>query len=368
MHEFFAVCPPGLSALCRRELTGLDAGIQNIQLVPGGVRFFCRPGDAFQAALWLRSPSRILMRIARFKAERFSVLEKKIQTIDWELFLPAGTDPAFQVTTHTSRLYHSEAVADRCRPIIQAALKTQTPQNPDFQTLMVRAENNWFDLSLDLSGTPLFKRGIKHRVAGAPLRENLAFAVLDAAGFTPEDVLVDPMCGAGTFSIEGAMIQARIPPGFFRTFAFEAWPCFSAAGFGHAKSLAARQFTSAGPVFASDMDPEAVAALKTNLAGRKFLASVQACQQDFFDIVPDRLTPKKGVVVLNPPYGRRLGKNRDTTAFYREIMEKLAADFKGWRVGLVFPGKHLPKTTQLRLQPFHFFHGGLDLTAGIGIV
>ncbi len=368
MHEFFAVCPPGLSSLCLRELTSLDAGIQDIQLVPGGVRFFCKPGETFPAALWLRSPSRIYMRIARFKADRFAILEKKIQAIDWELFLPAGTDPAIQVTTHTSRLYHSDAVADRCRPIIQAALKAKTSQNPDSQTLMVRSENDWFDISLDLSGPPLYKRGIKHRVAGAPLRENLAFAILDATGFTADDVLVDPMCGSGTFSIEGAMVQAHIPPGFFRTFSFESWPAFSAAGFQHAKSLAAQHFTPVGPIFASDVDPEAVAALNTNLAGQKFLASVQACQQDFFDIVPDRLTPKKGVVVLNPPYGRRIGKNRDTTAFYREIMGKLAADFKGWRVGLVFPGKHLPKMTQLRLQPFHFFHGGLDLTAGIGIV
>lgn len=308
------------------------------------------------------------MRIGRFKAERFSVLEKKVQDIDWELFLPAGTDPAIQVTTHTSRLYHSGAVADRCSPIIQAALKSEPSQQPGAQTLMVRAENDWFDLSLDLSGSPLYKRGIKHRVAGAPLRENLAFALLDAAGFAADDVLVDPMCGAGTFSIEGAMVQARIPPGFFRTFAFEAWPAFSAAGFQHAKSLAAQDFAPAGPVFASDVDPEALAALQANLAGQKFLASVQACQQDFFDIVPERLTRKKGVVVLNPPYGRRIGKTRDTTAFYREIMAKLAADFKGWRLALVFPGNHLPKMTQLRLQPFHFFHGGLDLTAGIGIV
>jgi len=368
VHAFFAVCPPGLRSLCRRELTGLDADIQDIQQVPGGVSFSCKPVDAFLAALWLRSPSRIYMRIARFKADRFAILEKKIQAVDWELFLPAGTDPAIQVTTRTSRLYHSDAVADRCRPIIQAALKSEPSQNPGAQTVMVRAENDRFEISLDLSGPPLFKRGIKHRVADAPLRENLAFALLDAAGFTADDVLMDPMCGSGTFSIEGAMVQARIPAGFFRTFAFEAWPAFSAAGFGHAKSQAAKNFSPAGPVFASDLDPEAMAALKANLAGQPFLAPVTACQQDFFAIVPERLTPKKGVVVLNPPYGRRIGKNRDTAAFYREITAKLAADFKGWRVALVFPGNHLPKMVQLRLQPFHFFHGGLDLTAGIGIV
>ncbi len=89
---------------------------------------------------------------------------------------------------------------------------------------MIRTENDRFDISLDMSGPPLFKRGIKTRVAAAPLRENLAFAILNAAGFTGQDVLMDPMSGSGTFAIEGAMIQARIPPGFYRRFAFEPGP------------------------------------------------------------------------------------------------------------------------------------------------
>lgn len=382
VHEFFAVCPPGLRQVCARELTRLNLQVHDIQVVPGGVHFSGKVADACLANLWLHTPSRILMRLARFKATHFSLLEKKLSNIDWELFLPAGADPSVQVTTHTSRLYHSDAIAQRCGPIIRAALDIK-PVDTDLwgsgkdissqkdipsQTVMIRAENNRFEVSLDMSGPPLFKRGIKKQVTAAPLRENLAFAILDTAGFTGQDILMDPMCGSGTFAIEGAMIQARIPPGFYRRFACEAWPGFSPAGFAHARSQAAKQFSTASSIFASDVDPDALAALVSNLSDYAFLAPVHAFEHNFFDLHPHRFTDKKGVVVLNPPYGKRLKNHMDTTAFYREITRKLATDFKGWRTGLIFPGKQFSHLNHLNLKPFPFFHGGLNLAAGIGTI
>jgi putative N6-adenine-specific DNA methylase len=372
IHEFFAVCPPGLRQVCAKELAGLDARIRDIQIVPGGVIFHARLMDACLANLWLRSPSRILMRLARFRATQFTLLEKKLADIDWDLFLPAGADPAIQVTCHKSRLYHSDAIAGRCSPIVRAALGTgpvkDSPPGPEPvpQTILIRAENDRFDISLDMSGLPLFKRGIKTRVAAAPLRENLAFAIMTAAGLTGQEVLMDPMTGSGTFAIEGAMIQARIPPGFYRGFAFETWPGVSPAAFAHARTQAARQFSDVRSIFAFDIDPNAMAILAANLSGHKFLAPVQTALLDFFDLMPDRFTHQKGVIVLNPPYGRRLGNRTDTASFYREIIQKLAADFQGWRVGLIFPGRQFRHLNTLDLDPFPFFHGGLDLTAGIG--
>ncbi len=374
IHEFFAVCPPGLRQVCAKELTGLNARVHDIQVVPGGVTFLGKLPEACLANLWLRAPSRILMRLARFRATRFAALEKKLSDIDWELFLPAGTDPIIQVTTRTSRLYHSDAIADRCGPIVRAALgtaqrKTGTADPPRVpQTIMIRAENDRFDISLDMSGTPLFKRGIKKQVGTAPLRENLAFAILNAAGFTDRDVLMDPMCGSGTFAIEGAMIQAGIPPGFYRRFACEAWPGFRPAAFAHARSQAAQQFSAASSIFASDVDPDALAILVDNLSSHAFLSPVHPFQLDFFDLLPNRFTNQKGIVVLNPPYGRRLENNMDTPAFYREITRKLAADFSGWRAGLIFPGKQFRHLNHLTLRPFPFFHGGLNLAAGIGTI
>jgi len=366
VHDFFAVCPPGLKATCAAELAALDKDIQEIRVLSGGVAFRAKLPLACLANMVLGSPSKILMRIDSFKAENFPTLEKKIKQIDWELFLPGNTNLDIQVTAHKSRLYHSGAIEERCRSIIEPRLFT--PGKKSEQSLFIRADNDQFELSLDMSGDLLFKRGVKQKVIAAPLRENLAFAILKTAGFTRDDVLMDPMCGSGTFSIEAAMIQSNIPPGFFRSFAFEHWPGFRQENFSYLKNQLEQAFCLEGNpgIFASDMDDSALSLLRDAIGEHEFLNTIQAEKTDFFDIQPTQLTPKKGVVVLNPPYGKRLGKDMDMTRFFAEIGKKLAADFKGWRVGIIYPEKALGKAMGIPLQPMPFFHGGLDLFAGIG--
>lgn len=393
-QNFFAVCPPGLKTLCKNEVEALGSGMENIEGVPGGVAFTCKLPLACQANLCLGSPSKILMRIAAFRADNFSMLEKKIQQIDWELFLPLQVgrdrDLAIQVTTHKSRLYHSGAIEERCRPLIEGSLSKAWPdtaatmdlpsgyekpsppaglpgETPG-QTLMIRADHDRFELSLDMSGEFLFKRGIKQRVMEAPLRENLAFAILKTAGFSPEEVLMDPMCGSGTFSLEAAMIQTHIPPGFFRSFAFEQWPGFRPESFRHLKAQLKEKFLMPAEtrIFASDTDNTALSALDATIDQYDFLKSVQTLSMDFFDLNPLALTRQKGLVVLNPPYGKRLGNVMDMTGFFTEIGKKLAADFRGWRAAVIYPEKELGRSLGLSLKPMPFFHGGLDLFAGIG--
>lgn len=366
IHEFFAVCPPGLKTVCTDELTQLHPDITQIQPMTGGVAFQTKLPTACLANLSLGSPSKILMRIDSFKAENFPTLERKIRQIDWELFLPGNTRLDIQVTAHKSRLYHSGAIEERCRSIIEPRLFT--PGKKSEQSLFIRADNDQFELSLDMSGDLLFKRGVKQKVIAAPLRENLAFAILKTAGFTREDVLIDPMCGSGTFSIEAAMIQSNIPPGFFRSFAFEHWPGFRQETFKFLKNQLQQAFSLEGRpgIFASDMEDSALSLLRDAMGEHDFLKVIQTGKTDFFDIQPTHFTPKKGVVVLNPPYGKRLGKEMDMTRFFAEIGKKLAADFKGWRVGIIYPEKALGKAMGLALQPMPFFHGGLDLFAGIG--
>ena len=366
VHDFFAVCPPGLKTTCATELAALDKDIQEIRVLSGGVAFKAKLPLACLANMGLGSPSKILMRIADFKAENFSTLEKKIKQIDWELFLPGNTNLNIQATAHKSRLYHSGAIEERCRPIIEARLFA--PGIKSEQSLFIRADQDQFELSLDMSGDLLFKRGVKQKVISAPLRENLAFAILKAAGFSSRDVLVDPMCGSGTFSIEAAMIRANIPPGFFRSFAFEQWPGVRPESFLYLKNTAQKGFSleSDPKIFASDIDETALSLLEDAMGRHDFLKVVQARTTDFFDIKPHELTPEKGVVVLNPPYGKRLGSQMDITHFYTEIGRKLAADFKGWRAGVIYLDKATGKALGMPLQPMPFFHGGLDLYAGIG--
>ena len=212
-HDFFAVCPPGLTGLCKRELEGLadrldhfgriqpaaaaqgsepvERPITNIQQMPGGIAFRTRLATACLANLALGSPTKILMRIAAFKADRFPAMEKQIQNLDWALFLPPAPDLDIQVSTRKSRLYHTRAIAERCRPLILEQLssghgKSSGPAVQPFgQTLMIRVDQDRFELSLNMSGDLLFRRGIKTRVTQAPLRETLAFAVLKALALFP---------------------------------------------------------------------------------------------------------------------------------------------------------------------------------------
>lgn len=352
----------------------------DLKITPGGIEFKAKLTDCMALNLNLRSPSRILMRISRFKADSFEHLEKKIDLIDWILYLPQNSSLKFNVTTKKSRLYHSDAIAQRCENIIQNQLNSRSSsgsyiENKTSQTIYIRADNNDFTVSLDSTGDLLFKRGIKQNVGKAPLRESLAFAMLFWTGFSKEDILIDPMCGSGTFSLEGAMMKTNLPPGFFRSFAFETWPGFSQKTYAYMKEQDQKKIIAfkEKQIFASDIDDMALKALGQNISTPHFLNIIEVCQKDFFAIQPSEILSgishgEKGVIMLNPPYGKRLGKEKNTRSFYREIGKKLTADFKGWRTGIILPSRECKTYLELRLELKPIFHGGLDLFAGVGMI
>lgn len=392
-HVFFAVCPPGLGGICEKEAAQVSrtakeifsdtCGIYDIKVLPGGIEFTSKLKTACLANLLMGSATRILMRLASFKADGFRRLEEQINAIDWELYLPHQALSDIRVTTHKSRLYHSTAIADRIRPAVHDRLFSKDiPRHHDVtgpagtipQTLMVRGENDRFELSLDMSGTPLYKRGIKEKIVKAPLRETLAFGILTRLNLSGKDIIADPMCGSGTFSLEGAMMQCALPPGTFRSFAFEAWPGFEEKSISHARNrlmAAARACMDARllpPILARDLDQTAIDHLKQTCTRHKVFQRICPVCDDFFNMTPPPITDNQGVVVLNPPYGIRLDKNDDITALYKEIGHKLAADFKGWRAGVVCPGKKEFQALNLGLSTMPLFHGGLDLYTAIGVI
>ncbi len=374
-HIFFAVCAPGLTRLCFREITNLPLELENVSMEDGGVEFTGSVYDCYHANLYLRSPSRILMRVAEFKAENFRTLDKKIKRIKWELFLNGKNKIQCHVTTHRSRLYHSDAISQRVENIITKYFAGNIWQNntgeyhTGLQKIFIRAISDRFVVSIDSSGDILHKRGIKKCVGKAPLRENLGFAVLDAAGYSGEEPLFDPMCGSGTFSIEAAMILKNIPPGFFRNFAFQHWPCFSRPAWKYLKKKAALDFRTpffSPCLFASDIDLNIMENMKKTVKNYEFLRDIKVFQRNFFDIVPKEFTDRKGIVVLNPPYGKRLGKKDNTYAFFSKTGIKLKESFKGWNAGIILPEKKLVSALPFNVSLSPFFHGGLKLFAATG--
>ena len=228
----FAVTAPGLEPICAAELRPL--GIRGTIEEGGGAW----KGDLESVArgnLWLRTASRVLVRVAEFTAKAFFELELHAKQIPWDRFVSPGSKVDFRVTCRKSKLYHSDAVAQRLAQALQRRVANvqlvdssdagdENAAESDHQLFVVRFVRDVCAVSADTSGALLHFRGYRQELAKAPLRETLAAAVLLGAGWSGDTPLTDPMCGSGTIPIEGALISRRMAPGRARTFAFLRWP------------------------------------------------------------------------------------------------------------------------------------------------
>jgi putative N6-adenine-specific DNA methylase len=375
-HTFFAVTLPGLESLCRQELAALPLDPQHLKVEKGGVSFQARVHDAYAANLHVRTASRILMRIGRFRATAFHQMEKQILDLPWELFLHAGQPFGLKVSSARSRLIHTAAIARRFEKGIAARLDTHpglaapAGRQPAAQTLIVRGVEDRFTVSLDSSGALLYKRGLKTGGGKAPLRETLAAAALALTGFSPGCILADPMCGAGTFSLEAALIAARIPPGWYREFAFMGWPCYQPGRWTHLRRTAGEliRIPETPVIFASDIDPQAVERLKATAAKFALEPAIQVRCRDFFALSPPDRGTTPGIITLNPPYGVRLKTGMPPDQLYAQVGQRLKDRFAGWNLALILPRPALLKHLPFSVKTMPFNHGGLDLVLATGPV
>jgi putative N6-adenine-specific DNA methylase len=374
--EFFAVTAPGLEKVCQNEFGSFPFLNTSPKAVKGGVEFSGRVHCAYKANLYLRTANRIMMRIGSFKAANFRQLEKKLSEFSWELFLNPHVSIQVKVSATHSRLYHTDAVRERISEILQkvsCCVPTLSMSSEDMiQALYVRIVNDKVTLSLDSSGRILYKRGIKTHGGKAPLRETTACAALLLAGYDGQEPLIDPMCGSGTFSLEAAMMARKIPPGWFREFAFMRWPCFNAARWKFIRDQAQKEFLHVKQpmIFASDIDPQICRELKKCVAKNEFDDTIKVSDgQDFFTLCPKNLTDRQGLVVLNPPYGFRMNPlETDSDRFFGEIFKKLKKDYKRWKVAMIIPHQHFAQRATLYLKMQPLFHGGLRLFLLYGII
>jgi putative N6-adenine-specific DNA methylase len=336
------------------------------------VTFSGRLVDCQRANLYLRTATRILMRIDVFNATNRRRLEKKSGEIAWELFLPAGHIPDVKVSSHRSRLYHTEAIARSIRDSIARRLDAAGGSPPAAfpQTLFVRVVEDRFTLSLDSSGPPLYKRGLKAGPARAPIRETLAAAMLMAAGYDPRRPLVDPLCGSGTFSLEAAMMAKQMAPGVKRAFAFMGWPAFREGqwAFLRREAEADVQELAQPLVFASDIDPGACERLAGMIAGNGLSDAVRVVQKDVFQCAADQFGGGPGLVAINPPYGIRISSAKKADELFRDIGRHLAQRFKGWTVALIAPRPELARSLPFPARRMPLLHGGLKLTLIVGTI
>lgn len=356
--EIFAATAPGLEDALRDEVRSL--GWTGARAEPGGVVFRGAWHEVWRANLRLRGANRILARIASFHALHLADLDERARKVGWASVLRPDVPVRVEVACHKSRIYHSDAAAERIVKGIKASLGA--PVSDDAQiSIMARIDHDVCTISIDTSGDLLHKRGYKQAVAKAPMRETMAALVLRQCGYTGTEPVVDPMCGAGTFIIEAAEIAAGLAPGRARAFAFEHFANFDPAAW--AKLRAKVQVTPpAVRFYGSDRDGGAV---RSSLANAE-RAGVSAWVDFRHHAVSDLVLPEgpPGLVIVNPPYGTRIGEAKTLAPLYRALGKVLLERFTGWRVGLVATEKSLVAETGLLFLPPGppFNHGGLRVT------
>jgi len=343
--EIFLATQPGLEPLLLEEVRG--KGFRQPRAVPGGVAIDGGWPDVWRANLWLRGAGRVLARIARFRAVHMAQLDDRARAVDWAATLKPGAPVRVEASCAASRLYHSGAVAQRIATAIRARLGTP-PAAEDGLTVLARMEKDICTISVDTSGEPLHKRGYKQAVNPAPLRETMAALFLRQCGYDGTEPLLDPMCGAGTFVIEAAEMALRLNPGRDRPFAFEQLASFDAEAWARMRAVQ-RPHAAPPPLLGSDRDAGAIAMSQANAARAGVAEVTSFTQAPISEARPPPGPP--GLVIMNPPYGTRLGDRAALAPLYRATGQTLKTHFAGWRVGMVADDPRLAHATGLPFLP-----------------
>jgi putative N6-adenine-specific DNA methylase len=356
-YRAFAVTAPGLAPLAADELRAL--GIVPGAVDAGGVAFEATREQLWSANLWCRTVSRVVVRLAEFHASSFHELERHARRVAWERAAVAEHPVRLRVTCRKSRLYHSDAVAERVADAIARRVGgvdwetvADDDDAADAQLFVVRALHDRVTVSADASGALLHRRGYREAIAKAPLRETLAAAMLLAARWDPAAPLVDPMCGSGTIAIEGALLARRLAPGRHRRFAFMHWPDFDAAGWQALLDAADAQALPAAPapIHAADRDAGAVRATTENAERAGVAADLHVARRPVSAFEPPPGGP--GWLVTNPPYGKRVGEGDTLGALYARLGDVLRERAPGWTAALLSADAGLERLVGLRWREF----------------
>ncbi len=375
MLTLFATCPKGLELLLRDELRAL--GAEDAHEALAGVHFSGPLELAYRACLWSRLASRILVRIAEFDAADADSLYAGVQTIDWSEHLSLEGTFAIDAVSGASALTHTQYIALRSKDAIVDQFRERSGERPNIDVerpsirINVRLYRNRATLSLDLSGTPLHRRGWRMGQGDAPLKENLACAMLLRSGWpavhAAGGALLDPMCGGGTLLIEGALMAADVAPGLKREyFGFTGWRQHDAKAWDalltEAGERAGNGLRNLKPLFFGfDHDPNVLNEAKRNAQAAGVAGFLHLARQSAEHLKRPVDVDTPGLVICNPPYGERLGERAALGELYRAFGQRLRSEFAGWRAGIIVSDEELGHLLGLRADKrYVLFNGALE--------
>ena len=363
-RDCYAIVAPGLEQIAAAELRAMD--LRPGEIEPGGVAFAATDAGLFEANLRLRTVSRVIVRVAEFRATAFHELERLARTVRWDEFLAPGAAVRLRVTCRKSRLYHSDAVAQRVADAIKRRVAGVTitgakreaddegeeePAGQTAQLFLVRFQHDVCTI----------RRGYRLATAKAPLRETLAAAMLLAVHYDGSAPLMDPMCGAGTIAIEAALIARRISPGVSRAFSCERWPGAPVKKFAElrAKARAETLPRAASPIVASDRDAGAAAATLANAERAGVAGDIEIRRGALSGITPP---DGRGLLLTNPPYGVRASAGAEVRNLYAQLGNVARAKCAGWSLAFLSADRAMESQVKLPLADvLKFKNGGIPV-------
>ena len=349
MKEFFATCPKGLEYLLVDELKALGAA--DVHEALAGVHFGGELEVGYRACLWSRLASRILMPLAQFDVPDADALYAGARAIDWPAHMDIATSFAVDAVGSVQGLTHSQYAALRVKDAIVDTFRDATGERPNVDTenpglrvnLVLRRGRAI--IGINLSGPPLHQRGYRKGAGLAPLKENLAAAMLLRAGwpqvYAAGGGLVDPLCGSGTLPIEAALMVADVAPGLRRAhWGFLGWRGHDAALWKTlhdvAQARAQTGLQALRPVFFGfDENPAVLNEAKRNAQEAQLSGFIHLGRQTLEHLHRPHELEQLGLLITNPPYGERMGVDADVIALYRQLGAKLKTEFRGWRAAVI---------------------------------
>jgi 23S rRNA (guanine2445-N2)-methyltransferase / 23S rRNA (guanine2069-N7)-methyltransferase len=370
--SLFATTPKGLELLLKDELQVMGATDPREKLA--GVVFEGDLEMAYKACLWSRFANRILLTLTSVPATTPEELYAGVQTIAWDEHIDANATLAVHFVTSNSDITHTLFGAQKVKDAIVDQLRDKHGVRPDVSReepdvrVYVYLQRNVAAISIDLSGESLHKRGYRLSTVTAPLKENLAAAVLKRCAWdtiaAANGTLMDPMCGSGTLLIEGAYMAADIAPGIAREyFGFLGWKQHQPTVWRKVldEALARREvgLKTLPAIIGYDIDAEAVKSAFENIERAGLVGKIHVEKRDLADFAPqEKLIP--GLVAVNPPYGERLGELEEVKPLYTLLGERLKLAFAGWKAGVFTSNPDLGKQMGLRAKKsYALFNGAL---------
>lgn len=355
--EVFVVAAPGLEALVLDEV--LRVGAKPASATHGGVHCSLTWPQLWALHLRSRIATRVLVRVARFKADGFDTLRAGLRRIEWGTWLPADLGVSVSASAdNRSALFHTGAIAER--------VAEELGRREGEQQVQVRVQRDVVTVSIDATGPSLHRRGYRGATAKAPLRETLAAAVVVASGWDAKRPFVDPFCGSGTLLVEAAMLARRMAPGRHRGFAFQQWPSFDDAAWQRVlRGVDADVIDRCPEVWGSDRDAGAVEAAVANAATAGVGSDVVVRAAAVSDL---QLPARAGWLVTNPPYGERVG-GPDLRNLYDRFGAVLRERAAGWHVAVLASRDTPVQRLRLPLEgSLETSNGGIGVTLHRGVV